>query len=262
VTFTIVRRAATLGIAVITAWTEVAVAAEIHVMVSGALTGAFRDLVPHYERTTGYKLVIAWGPSSGTSREAIPVRLESGETADVLIMVAPALDKLVAEGKFPSQSRAEIARSRIGVAVRKGASRPDVGSVDALRRTLLEANSIGYSEGASGVYVATELLSRLGIADQVAGKARKITGQLVGEALARGEIEVGLQQISELIAVSGIDYVGALPDEIQKVSVIAAAIARDAREPRGAKALVDFLSSSQAAPALVESGLDAVPQAK
>jgi molybdate transport system substrate-binding protein len=231
-------------------------AAEIHAFVTGALTGAFRDLAPQFEQMTGNKIIVAWGPSSGTSADAIPVRLQNGERADVLIMVGPGLDKLINDGKFAAASRVEIAESRIGVGVRAGAPKPDVGSVDAVKHTLLAAKSIGYSEGASGVYISTELLKKLGIAEQIAGKARKITGELVGEAVARGEIELALQQISELKTVSGVDFVGPLPEEIQKASPIVAAVALHAKEPDAARAFVTFLSSDEAAPALAKSGLD------
>jgi len=258
-------RTIALGIsllAIVTAWTSSAKAVEIHVIMSGALNGAFRDLAPQFEQMTGNKIVIAWGPSSGTSPDAIPVRIQNGETADVLIMVGPGLDKLINEGKFSAASRVEIAESRIGVGVRTGAPKPNVGSVAAVKHTLLAAKSIGYSEGASGVYISTELLKNLGIAEQVAGKARKITGELVGDAVVRGEIELALQQISELKAVSGVDYVGPLPDEIQKASPIFAAVALHAKEPDAARAFVTFLTSDEAAPALAKSGLDRGTAAK
>lgn len=235
-------------------------AAEIHAIVTGALTGAFRELVPQFERQTGDKVIIAWGPSSGTSPDAIPVRIQSGEPVDVLIMLAPALDALVKQAKFAPVMRTDVAQSGVGVGVRKGAPKPDVSSADALRRALLDARSIGYSEGGSGVYVSTELLRRLGIADQVAGKLRKITGELVGEAIARGEAEIGIQQISELRAVPGVEYVGPLPDGLQNTSVIAAAVSKGAKEPAAAGEFLAFLSSSAATPAFTNSGLDVPPR--
>jgi molybdate transport system substrate-binding protein len=233
-------------------------AAELQAIVSGALAGAFRDLVPHFERVSGHRVVIAWGPSSGTSSDAIPVRLESGEKPDMLIMVEASFDKLAAKGKFLAGERRAFALSRIGVGVKSGSAKPDVGSVDALRQTLLNARSVGYSEGASGVYVATELLTRLGIAGEVMPKARKITGELVGHAVARGEVEIGLQQISELKTVPGVDYAGPLPEAVQKASVMVAAIARGSKESEAAKAFIAFLTSADVAPILAKSGLDPI----
>lgn len=245
-----------LGLATVTLQSQPAQAAELRAMVSGALTGAFRDLIPRFEQASGQTLAISWGPSSGASPDAIPVRLASGEKPDVLIMVEPAFNTLVAKGAFAPVRRSAFAQSRIGVGVKSGTAKPDVGSVDGLRNALLNARSIGYSEGASGVYVATELLGKLGIADQVMPKARKITGELVGEAVARGEVEIGLQQVSELKAVPGVDYVGPLPDAVQKASVMVAAIAQNAQNAKAANDFVDFLTSADAAPILAKSGLD------
>lgn len=231
-------------------------AAEIHAIVTGALTAPFREIVPAFERQTGNTVVIAWGPSSGTSRDAIPVRIKNGEQADVVIMISSNLDGLIKQGLFTPVIRADIAQSGIGVGVRAGAPKPDISSDDALKRALLRAKSIGYSEGGSGVYVSTELLNRLDISDQVAPKLKLITGELVGEAIARGEIEIGIQQISELRAVKGVEYVGPLPGDLQKASIISAAVSQKAKEPDAARAFVAFLSSPAAAQAITKSGLD------
>lgn len=231
-------------------------AAEVHVMASGALTGAFRDLIPRFEQATGHKVVIAWGPSSGASSDAIPVRLSSGERPDVLVMVESSFDRLASEGKFLASERKPFARSRIGVCVKSGSPKPDVGTVEGLRQTLLNARSIGYSEGASGVYVSTELLTKLGIAGEVMPKARKITGELVAQAVARGDVEIGVQQVSELKVVPGVDYVGPLPEPVQKASVMVVAVASNPKEPDAAKAFMSFLISAAAKPILTKSGLD------
>jgi molybdate transport system substrate-binding protein len=232
--------------------------AELHAIVSGALTGAFRELIPRFEQASGHKAVIAWGPSSGTSPDAIPVRLDAGEKPDVLIMVEASFDKLVAQGKFRAGERKAFARSRIGIGVKSGLPKPDVASAGTLRQALLNARSVGYSEGASGAYVATELLARLGIAAEVMPKARKITGELVGHAIARGEVEIGFQQVSELKAVPGVDYVGPLPGELQRASVMIAATARDLKEPEAAKSFIAFLTSPEAASILERSGLERI----
>lgn len=202
--------------------------AEIKVMNSGGFTAAYRDLAPECERATGNKLDTAWGPSMGTTPDAIPVRIKRGEPVDVLIMVGYALGDLIKDGKVVADSRVDLARSGIGMAVRAGASKPDISSVDAFKRALLEAKSIAYSDSASGVYVSSELFQRLGIADQVVGKSKMIPAEPVGAVVARGEAEIGLQQASELLPVPGIDYVGPLPAELQKITVFSAGVAAGA----------------------------------
>jgi molybdate transport system substrate-binding protein len=143
------------------------------------------------------------------------------------------------------------------MAVRAGAAKPDISTVDALKRTLLQARSIAYSASVSGDYVSTELFQRLGIADQVTGKSRRVPGgERVGAALARGEAEIGFQQISELLPVPGIEVVGPLPPEVQKVSVFSAGVASGSRNAEAARALIKFLASPEAAHAVAKSGLE------
>ena len=248
------------GLAAILLLAGTARADEIHALVTGALTTSLREIVPAFERATGNKLSISWGPSSGTTHEAIPVRIKNGEQADVIVMIGPALDGLVKQGQFKPAERVDIAQSGIGVGVRMGAPKPDVSSRDALKQLLLNAKSIGYSEGASGVYVSTELLKRLGIADEVAPKLKLVTGELVGKAIARGEVEIGIQQISEIRAVGGVEYVGPLPDDLQKADIISVAVSRDAQAPEAARAFVAFLSSPAAVQAITNSGLNVPPK--
>ena len=147
---------------------------EIKVVTSGGFTAAYLELVPEYESATHNKLVTEFGPSMGTTHNAIPIRLERGEAIDVVIMAAPALDDLIKQGKVRAGSRVDLVQSLIGMAVKAGAPKPDISTVDALKRTLLAAKSIAYSDSASGVYLSTELFPKLGIADQIKGKSRKI----------------------------------------------------------------------------------------
>jgi molybdate transport system substrate-binding protein len=231
-------------------------AAEIKVVTSGAFTAAYLKLVPEYERSTHNKLVTEFGPSMGTTHNAIPLRLERGEAIDVVIMAAPALDNLIKEGKVRAGSRVDLVQSLTGMAVKAGAPKPDISTVDALKRTLLAAKSIAYSDSASGVYLSTELFPKLGIADQIRGKTRKIEADPVGESVARGEIEIGFQQISELRPVKGIDIVGPLPPGAQRVTVFAAGIPATSKQPEAAKALIQWLASPAAYSAIKESGLD------
>jgi molybdate transport system substrate-binding protein len=236
----------------------VAQAAEVRVVSSGGFAAAYRVLAPEFERQTGNTLVTGWGPSMGTTQDAVPARLARGEPIDVLIMVGYALGKLVEQGKVTADSRADLARSGIGVVVRAGAPRPDISSVDALRRTLLDAKSIAYSDSASGVYIQNEMFKRMGIAEQMAGKARMIPAEPVGAVVARGEAEIGFQQMSELKPIAGIDLVGPLPPEVQQITVFSAGIVADSREPDAGRALIRFLASPFAASAIVESGMEPI----
>ena len=194
-----------------------ACAAEIKVMTSGAFTAAYRQLVPQFEHTTHDKITTAYGASMGNAPDSIPRRLQRGEPVDVVILAAPALDQLIKQGKVVAGSRVDLVRSSIGMAVRAGASKPDIRSIDALKRTLLAAKSIAYSDSASGAYLSQELFPRLGIAEQIKGKCKRIADQPVAAVVARGDAEIGFQQVSELLPVVGIDYVGELPPGAQKV---------------------------------------------
>jgi len=251
-------RALVLGIATVLWLAGTAGAAEIRVMISGGLSAAYNALVPEFERTTGHKVITAYGPSMGTTQNAVPVRLERGEPADVLILVGYALGELIKQGKVMPDSRVDLVRSKIGVAVKAGAPKPDISSVEALKRALLAAKSVAYSDSASGVYVSTEMFAKLGIADEMKDKARKIPATPVAEIVAKGEAEIGFQQISELKPVAGIDVVGPLPDELQKIMVFSAGIASVAKEPEAGKALIKFLASPAARDTIVNSGLEPI----
>jgi molybdate transport system substrate-binding protein len=252
-------RKVALGVVAALLLTGSADAAEVRVMISGGLTAAYTALVPEFERLTGNKVLTAYGPSMGTTVNAIPVRLERGEPADVLIMVGYALGDLAKQGKVIADSRVDLVKSPIGVAVKSGAPKPDISSADAVKRALLAAKSVAYSDSASGVYVSTEMFGKLGIADAMKDKARKIPATPVGEIVARGEAELGFQQISEMLPVPGIDIVGQLPPELQKITVFAAGIATGSKEPAAGKALIKFLASPAASAAIVKSGMEPIP---
>jgi molybdate transport system substrate-binding protein len=253
-----VFRTLALGFACALLLSGAAGAAEVRVMISGGLTAAFKALVPEFERTTGNKVLIAYGPSMGTTVNAIPVRLERGEPADVLIMVGYALEDLVKQGKVAADSKVDLVKSPIGIAVKSGAPKPDISSADAVKRALLAAKTIAYSDSASGVYVSTEMFAKLGITDAMKGKARQIPATPVGEIVAKGEAEIGLQQISELKPVTGIDIIGPLPDDLQKITVFSAGIASVSKEPDAGKALIKFLASPAARAEIVNSGMDPI----
>jgi molybdate transport system substrate-binding protein len=252
-------RALALGFVGVLLLSGAASAAEVRVMISGGLTAAYKVLVPEFERATGHKVLTAYGPSMGTTVNAIPVRLERGEPADVLIMVGYALSDLVKQGKAISDSKVDLVKSPIGIAVKSGAPKPDISSADGVKRALLAAKTIAYSDSASGVYVSTEMFEKLGIVDAMKDKARKIPATPVGEIVARGDAEIGFQQISELKPVSGIDIVGPLPDGLQKITVFSAGIATVSREPDAGRALIKFLASPAARAEIIKSGMDLIP---
>src|SRR5919106_1263779 len=204
---------------------------EIRVMTSGAFPAAYLELVPRLELVTKKKLVTA-ATSIGTGETSIPNRLRRGEAVDVVIVADAVLVGFIRDGLIMAESHTPVARSAIGMAVRAGAPKPDISTVDALRRTLLQAKSIAYSASVSGDYGSTELFQRLGIADHVASKSRRIEGgERVAAVVARGEAEIGFQQISELLPVDGIDFVGPLPPEVQLVTMVSAGVGAASTHP-------------------------------
>ena len=251
-------RAFALAVLSVFLLTVTAGAAEVRVMISGGLTAAYKALVPEFERGTGHKVLTAYGPSMGTTTNAIPVRLERGEPADVLIMVGYALDDLAKKGKVTAGTSVDLVKSPIAVAVKSGTPKPDISTPDALKRALLAVKTIAYSDSASGVYVSTEMFGKLGIADEMKDKARKVPATPVGEIVARGDAEIGFQQMSELKPVEGIDIVGPLPDELQKITIFSAGIATVSKEPDAGKALIKFLASPAARAELIKSGMDPI----
>jgi molybdate transport system substrate-binding protein len=252
----LVSRRVALLVASILSFAGAACAYEIRVMTSGAFTAAYLEVIPDFERTSHIKIVTAFGASMGNAPDSIPSRLQRGEPVDVVILADTALEELIKQGKVARGSRVDLVRSSIGMAVRAGASKPDISSVDALKRTLLEAKSIAYSASASGVYLSHELFQRLGIADQIMSKCKRIGNEPVGAVVARGDAEIGFQQISELLPVAGIDYVGPLPPEVQKVTVFSAGVAVGAKNPDAARALIKFLVSPAVDHAITKSGLE------
>jgi molybdate transport system substrate-binding protein len=228
-----------------------AAAAEIKVMATAAIKEAYLELVPQFEKVTEHKVATIW-----TGSVDVMKRLGGGEVVDLVIMPRPSIDALTNQGKIVSQSRVNLARSGVGVAVRAGAPHPDISSADALKQAMLAAKSIAYSTGPSGTYLAG-LFERMGIADAVKGKTKIARpGTPVGDIIARGEAEIGFQQVSELLPVAGIDYIGPLPPEIQLITITTAGLHTAATQARAAKALVEFLTSPQAAPVLKKKGME------
>ena len=249
-----ISRALTLATAILTC--TLAHAAELNVMSSGGFTAALQQLAPVYERKTGDTIHIALGPSMGTAPEAIPNRLARGEKADLVIMVGYALDALVKQGAVDAASKIDLADSRIGMAVKSGAPRPDISDVDHLKKALLAARSIAYSDSASGVYIEKEMYGKLGLEAELKPKSRMIVAERVGDVVARGDAEIGFQQISELKASKGADIVGSIPDAVQKITVFSGGVPKAAGNVAAARVFLEFLASAEARPTVAATGLD------
>lgn len=230
---------------------SLAQAAEIKVIASNAVKGSVNDVVSRFEQTSGNKMVTTWG---GT--EAITKRISSGEVFDIVIIASPNIDKLIQEGKIVRGSRTDFAKSGIGVAIRTGLPRPDIFTAEAVKQAVLKANSVAYSSGPSGFYLA-DLFKKLGIAEQIKNKVKQpASGVQVADLLARGEADLGFQQISELIHVKGIEYLGPLPTEIQNETVWSAGLHSAASAPDAAKAFMKLLRAPESAPIIKKTGMD------
>jgi molybdate transport system substrate-binding protein len=233
-------------------------AEQITVATSGAFSAALRDLGPQFEKATGHRVTTVSGASMGDTPDSIPNRLQRHEPIDVVILADTALEDLIRNGQVAAGSRVDIVRSHIGMVVRKGAPKPDISSVAALVRTLRNAKSIAYSSSASGVYLSTDLFPRLGVVDEIRGKVKRIDVERVAAVVARGGAEIGFQQISELLPEPGVDLVGPLPDGAQKVTIFSAGIVAGSHAAGAADALIAFLTSPEAAPAIRRTGLDPI----
>ena len=234
--------------------TMAATSNEFRVMTSGAFAAAYLALTVQLERLTKKKIVTA-SSSLGTGENTLPKRLKRGEVVDLVIVADNLLRQLIDDGLVLAEGYAPVARSVIGMAVRAGAPKPDISSVDALRSALLQAKSIGYSPSVSGQYLTTELLQRLGIANQVLSKCRLVGGG-VGVVVARGEVEIAVQQMSELLPVPGLAHITPLPPEVQIVSVFSAGVAASCTDAALTRSVIEFLTSPEAINAVMKSGLE------
>ena len=250
------RRGFLLGAATLPLLARRAAAAELTVLSSGGLNAAYLALVPDFQRAAGHTLTSVGASSMGAAPDAIPQRLARGEPADVLLLADGGLPPLEARGFIRPGSRVDIARSLIGACVKEGAPKPDISNLDAFRQALLNATSIAYSASASGVYIENEMYRRLGIHDQVMPKSRRILSERVATIVARGEAELGFQQVSEIVTVPGITYLGTIPEEVQLPTIFCAVVTATSRQPEAAQALIRFLASPDAAPALRRTGLE------
>jgi len=232
----------------------IANAAEVKVLAARVLQTVLEEVAPQFERTTGNKLVFVWGIGSEIAKKVM-----DGEPGDVTVVTKAQIDDLVAKGKVVRGSEADVALSNMGVAVKAGASKPDIGSVAAFKQALLAAKSVAYTDpatgGTSGVHFV-RVIERLGIADNVKAKGKMSFGPHVGGAVAKGEAEIAVQQIPELMAIQGVDVVGPLPAELQNTLVVSAGVLTGSKQPDASKALMSFLAAPSTVSVIKAKGLE------
>jgi molybdate transport system substrate-binding protein len=229
--------------------------AELTVMISGGFSPAYRQLLPEFERTTGIAVATASAASQGRGPNTMKAQLERGARADVVILSREGLSELMAAGRIADGTDVDLARVPIGASVQLGKPKPDVSTVDALKRTLLEAHAIAVPGSTSGIFLMDDVFPRLGLADKLAVKVGQ-RGSDATAMVADGEAAIVLAPVSELLGVAGIDYVGRLPSQVQLLQVFAAAIVAGSDRRGEAKRLIEFLASSQAAAAIEQSGME------
>jgi len=226
--------------------------AQVKVILSGGFTAAYKEVLPEFEKTSGIKVTTTNGASQGNGPNTIGAQLRRGETADVVIMNRAGLDDLIADGKIAKGTETDLARTLIAVAVRTGAPKPNIGTVDAFKKTLLAAKSVSVDASTSGIYLTTKGFPRLGIEKEMAGKTIKEGAA----AVADGKAEIAVMLVSEILPVKGVEVVGTVPAEIQDASVFSAAIVAGAKNADSAKKLIAFLNSQSAAAAIKKSGME------
>ena len=225
---------------------------QLQVIISGGFSAAYGELLPQFEESSGIAVSTSRGGSVGSSPNTIPNQIRRGVPADVVILAREGLEEIIAAGRIVPGTDIDLARSMIGMVVRAGAPKPDISTLAALRQTFLNATSVAVSTSTSGRYITSELFPRLGIADEMASKTITSGASAVG----RGEAEIGLQQVSEVLPIPNTDFVGTIPEEVQYVTIFSAAIVEGSAAAEGARRLIDFLSSERASEAIVRSGME------
>ena len=233
-------------------------AVELRVVTSGGFAAAYDVLKDQIEADLGISLHTEYGSSSGGSVDSIPMRLAREEDFDVIILSRSSLDKLTEKGLVDPDSRIDLVRSSIGMAVKEGADIPDISTTELFIKTLMDAESIGYSASASGTYLSTVLWPRMQLWETLEPKSTRVLSERVASVVARGELEIGFQQISEILPVEGVSFAGAIPDELQKVTTFSAGILNKASAPEHAKRLLARLSSVELSPQIEATGLSPV----
>jgi molybdate transport system substrate-binding protein len=226
--------------------------AQVKVIISGGFSAAYREVLPEFERTTGMTVTTTSGGSVGNGPNTIGGQLRRGVPADVVILSREGLAELIGESRIVAGTDTDLAQVPLGMAVRAGAPKPDISTVESLKQTLLRAKSITFTSSTSGVYLTTVLFPRLGIADAMAAKSTTVGAA----AVAKGEAELAIQPVSELLPVPGVELVGTLHEAAQKVNVYAAAVVAGSKEIDASKRLIAFLASERAAAAIRKSGME------
>jgi molybdate transport system substrate-binding protein len=225
---------------------------QIRVMISGGFSAAFQEIQPEFEKASGIKVAVTRGASQGVGPDVIGNQLHIGVPADVVIMSREGLDELIAEGWAIRGTDVDLGQAPLGMSVRAGASKPDISTVEAFKRTMLHAKSVTFPGSTTGIYLTTKLFPQLGIAKEMAAKTTS-TGVA---AVAKGDAEMAVQPVSELLHVPGTDFVGTIPAEIQYVSVFSAAMVKEPKQAKASKELLAFLTSEKAKAAIAKSGME------
>ena len=229
---------------------------ELNVMSSGWFTAAYQIFSSQFMVQNKVRLNTVYGASIGGAPSSIPARLERNEPADLVILAKEGMEKLIEGGYIIPKSKVELAASIIGMAVRAGQPLPDISSVEHFKSVLLKANSIAYSASTSGTYLSTELFQKLGIANLIKDKCIRVEGERVGSVVSRGEAEIGFQQVSELLPIPGITYVGPIPKEVQYITTYSVAITANCKNVKRAREFIDYITSPQAAEVITKTGLE------
>jgi molybdate transport system substrate-binding protein len=225
---------------------------QLRVMISGGFSAAFQELQPEFEKASGIQVIVARGASQGVGPDTIGAQLHLGVPEDVVIMSREGLDELIAEGWIVAGTDVDLGQTPLGMSVRAGAPKPDISTVEAFKQTMLRAKSVTFPGSTTGIYVATKLFPQLGIAKEMAPKTTS-TGVA---AVAKGDAEIAVQPVSELLHAPGADFVGTLPAEIQYISVFSAAMVKDPKQAKASRQLLDFLTSEKAKAAIKKSGME------
>jgi len=226
-----------------------AAAAEITVLAGMGVVSGVRDLAPAFETMTGSKVVVSFEQAAAMNQ-----KINSGAPADVAALQPEQVEAFINQGKIVAGTHTNFAQAGVGVAVKAGAPKPDIGTTEAFKAAMLNAKSIGYSRSGSGL-IAAKVMEKLGIADQLKARTKFIDGMPVADAVAKGDVELGLQQINVIIPVAGADYVGPLPGDLQETVKFAAGVLAVSKEPEAAKAFLKFIASPEAAPLIRNSGM-------
>jgi molybdate transport system substrate-binding protein len=227
----------------------------VNVLISGGFTGAYEQLLPEFERTSGVKITTKSGASQGLGPQTIAAQLARGASADVVILSREGLGELMAANRIVAGTDVDLARVPLGVAVRAGAAKPDVSTVEAVKQLLLKAKTVAVPESTSGIWLRTELFPRLGLAEKINVKATP-RGAHATEMVAAGGADLAVMPVSEILHAAGVNFVGTLPAEIQFIQVFSAAIVAGSGEIERSHRLIDFLASARASETIRKSGME------